>query len=145
MSAQAQPIISVGRVPSPPLLFRQSSPLFAPPPRSSLPSVSFPRTPKRRRQSGAPPAALRREKERKEGRKEGRKEKEGRRREKWQTLSCHEALDVFILPRAVLRERRIRRSARPSDFTKSFKFVRTVYETDVVKGCRLRAIIEDLT
>lgn len=28
-----------------------------------------------------------------------------KRREKWQTLSCHEALDVFILPQAVLEER----------------------------------------
>lgn len=61
-----------------------------------------------------------------------------RRREKWQTLSCHEALDVFILPQAVLRERRIRCSLVGRGFTKSFKFVRTVYELDVVKGCRPR-------
>lgn len=61
------------------------------------------------------------------------------RREKWQTLSCHEALDVFILPQAVLRERRIRCSLVGRGFTKSFKFVRTVYELDVVKGCRLRS------
>lgn len=32
-------------------------------------------------------------------------------REKWQTLSCHEALDVFILPQAVLEERRSARSS----------------------------------
>jgi len=38
-------------------------------------------------------------------------------RGKWQTLSCHEALDVFILPQAVLEERSLRcaiRLDRPS-------------------------------
>lgn len=46
-------------------------------------------------------------------REPGRQEKvpkRGKRREKWQTLSCHEVLDVFILPQArrsrgLLRER----------------------------------------
>lgn len=60
-----------------------------------------------------------------------------KRREKWQTLSCHEALDVFILPQAVLEERSlpVRCSPRPrahtraraaadGGFAKSFKFVR---------------------
>ena len=67
--------------------------------------------------------------------REGGSAKVLKRREKWQTLSCHEALDVFILPQAVLEERslpvrcspRLRahaRTARTGGFAKSFKFVR---------------------
>lgn len=67
-----------------------------------------------------------------------------KRREKWQTLSCHEALDVFILPQAVLQERSLRCSPRPSarararagGFTKSFKFI---YVTPCLEGRRLRS------
>lgn len=62
-----------------------------------------------------------------------------KRREKWQTLSCHEALDVFILPQAVLEERSLpvrcspRRRARARanrDFAKSFKFIRNAGPKD---------------
>lgn len=102
MSAQAQPIISVGWVPALPPLY--TFPLVIPSLRPSATffaaSVSFSRTPKRRRQRRAAPKE--------------REEEEGRRRGKWQTLSCHEALDVFILPRAVPRERRIRRLSLPA-------------------------------
>jgi len=70
-----------------------------------------------------------------DGRDRG-KRKVLRGRGKWQTLSCHEALDVFILPQAVLEERSLRCAVhldRPSvrararargGFTRSFKFVR---------------------
>lgn len=139
MSAQAQPIISVGWVgscsPALSLPFFFTFPLVIPSLRPSATffaaSVSFSRTPKRRRQRRAAP------KERGGG-------EEGRRRGgKWQTLSCHEALDVFILPRAVPRERRIR---PPSPFGASdLRISRNPLNSyapctkpwmDVVKGCR---------
>lgn len=41
-------------------------------------------------------------------RREGGSGKVLKRREKWQTLSCHKVLDVFILPQAVLEERSLR-------------------------------------
>lgn len=55
--------------------------------------------------------------------KSGRKRKGSlsREGEKWQTLSCHEALDVFILPQAVLEERRSLRNTVHLDRTRGLR------------------------
>lgn len=132
MSAQAQPIISVGWVPAPSLFYashpspresfrfvllepfaddRVPLPANAEPPRAARTEgtrIKDERGRSDRRRS----EKREREREQKASRTEkkgkGREKMVPRRREKWQTLSCHEALDVFILPQAVLRERRIR-------------------------------------
>lgn len=173
MSAQAQPIISVGWVPAPSLFSAShpSSPFRLAMPRPILlqPLSSFghvlasclflvnaepPRAARtaRGRNRGKPKRArgMFRDNEEREGQTKvvERARKRGSRGERNRSQEKGEVADLE-LPRSsgrlhpasscAPREKDTLCSLVGRGFTKSFKFVRTVYKLDVVKGCRLRS------